>query len=409
MKKTLLALSILAAGMTAANAAELYNQDGTSFSIDGSVNANAAFGSSSQDQSNAYGNTTNVWNGTNNGGDVLDQSWFNFKPTAKSYFNGKDGWYGIGHAYIRFFENSTSVREIWAGIGNDQYGQLYYGKAYTPWNDIASAYDLSLNYSGGSYADPMPFSIGTRSNNQFKYIGSFDNLSVELGAVLGNKGGSWKDDLSNTGSGMTTSVTGGATYAFGDSGFTGYLAGYYAKLKLNEATGFTNGIANAITENNKLNIAGGALGLNYQGDAFGFTLQPMAGKGITSGNGLYDGNQAGFTSSTFTADTLNPNDFVPVAKANFISLLSNVSYQVDKTVFVVQYEYGRYSDIDTNKLGSNYRGDKDQTFNNTILANVNYLWNKQFSTGLEYQYDLLKKDSPYHIGSGAWAQAVYNF
>lgn len=411
MKKTLLALSILAAGMTAANAAELYNQDGTSFSIDGTVLANASFGSSSQDKSNPYGNTVNVFNGTNDGSSVIDGSYFNFKPTGKSYFNGKDGWYGIGHGYVRFLEGDTSIREIWAGIGNDQYGQLYYGKAYTAWNEVAGHYDLALHYSGMSYSDPLPFSVQTRSNNLFKYLGTFDNLSLEFTAVLGNKEGSWLDSNTSNDTGMTSSFTGGATYVFGDSGFTGYAAAYYAKLQLNEAKSFANdGTANAITYNNKLNIAGGALGLNYLGDAFGFTLQPMAGKGITSGNGLYDGNGNSFTSGTdFTNDTFDTASFLPVAKANFVSLLSNVSYQIDKTVFVVQYEYGRYSSIDTNALGPNYQGSKDQTFSNYIAANVNYLWNKQFSTGVEYGYDLLSKDSAYHVGSGAWVQAAYDF
>ena len=89
MKKTLLALSIIAAGLAQANAAEVYNNDGTSLSIDGDVTANALFGANNPKGNNPY-TTGNVnTQGDATGGSVSDRSWFNLKPTGKSYFNGQ--------------------------------------------------------------------------------------------------------------------------------------------------------------------------------------------------------------------------------------------------------------------------------------------------------------------------------
>ena len=421
MKKTLLALSILAAGMTAANAAELYNQDGTSFSIDGDVTANFLTGGNKGPVDRPYGQSGNVQSvGTS--GQVNDTSWFNLKPTGKSYFNGQDGWYGIGHAYIRFTEDGTQVREIWAGLGNDTYGQLVYGRGYTPWNLASSSFDLGLNFSGYSYQGALPGFINLRDSNMFKYDGTFGNLTVMTSASVGNKKGqlTYSTNAAN-GTGSNGNVQFGGNYKFDDSGYTLAFGGYYADFKVKEASGFNAGTGEATglkAGTNDLNLAGGTLGLNYQGDHFGYTAQVYAGKGVTSGTSTFDG----YNDGAFGADGLDyQNDsskltnkdgdynFLPVAKANFVSYLANVSYQVDKMVYVIQYEGGRFTSIDTAALGPNYTGGSSETFANELTANINYLWNKQFSTGLEYTYDLQKSDSPYYYGNGLYAQASYAF
>ena len=54
-------------------------------------------------------------------------------------------------------------------------------------------------------------------------------------------------------------------------------------------------------------------------------------------------------------------------------------------------------------------GDNDPVAANNADFAVNYVWNKQFTTYVEYQADFLDKKDQYYRGDNAWLGAMYSF
>ena len=412
MKKTLLAFSIIAAGLSQANATEIYSQDGTSLDLSGSFIGAAVGGT--QDPAGWSSMTTQSNLDPNNGplagrGDISDASNFIFKITGKTYFNGTDGLYGIGHTYFRFYpDNSTQVREVWAGIGDASWGQIAYGKQYSAWADIIATYDIGLNFDGQSYNTPVPYPVQLRSQNTLKYVGTFGNLSVESSTTLSNGNYSWNkfqttDYASDTPdenkqSGLNSNFTAAGTYTFGESGFSTNAGAYIAHAKVIN----TNG-----EEYTK--PWGAFLGLGYADQVISASLTGFTGSSFTGGSQASDaltGNLAAGKGG-YVGDSVD----MPLAKAKNYGLMANATYTIDKLVLGTQYEYGRYTSIEKNAL-TNVQGWNNQssaTYANSVIVNANYLWNSQFSTGVEYMFDLTKNSSTYHLGNGAYIQAEYDF
>lgn len=185
MKKTIIAVAVAAAALTTgANAAEVYNADGTSLSIGGRVEARLQLqDSDANDRTRARLN----FEGTHQVNDKLyglakfETEW------AKEEHNGQ------------LDSNSTEIktRYLYAGLGMDA-GEITYGQQdgalvhLTNFTDIMSTWGkaASVDYSGnivdgGPNADqstPDEYnSLAGRTDNYLAYNAQFDSLGVSAG------------------------------------------------------------------------------------------------------------------------------------------------------------------------------------------------------------------------------------
>ncbi|CAE6912496.1 COG3203 Outer membrane protein (porin) [Vibrio sp. B1FLJ16] len=193
MKKTLIALSVSAAAMaTGVNAAELYNQDGTSLEMGGRAEARLAM----------------------EDGDATDNSRVRLNFLGKQAIS--DELYGVGFWEGEFTtneqgdvdsNNDLNTRYLYAGLGG-AWGEFTYGKNEGALGVITDFTDI-MAYHGNSAAAKL--AVSDRTDNMMSYKGQFENLSVKASyrfADANNNGGDNGQD------GYSLS----AIYAFGDTG-----------------------------------------------------------------------------------------------------------------------------------------------------------------------------------------------
>ncbi|HAT8516874.1 TPA: porin [Vibrio vulnificus] len=209
MKKTLIALSVSAAAVaTGVNAAELYNQDGTSLDMGGRAEARLSM----------------------KDGKVADNSRIRLNFLGKVEI--QDGLYGVGFYEGEFTtadegENKTNNnldnRYTYAGLGG-KFGEVTYGKNDGALGVITDFTDI-MAYHGNSAADKI--AVADRVDNMIAYKGQFDALSVKASYRFAdryetNKGGVDNQFADNGQDGYSLS----AIYAIGQTGLT--LGGGYA-------------------------------------------------------------------------------------------------------------------------------------------------------------------------------------
>lgn len=158
MKKTLIALSVSAAAMaTGVNAAELYNQDGTSLEMGGRAEARLSM----------------------KDGDAQDKSRIRLNFLGKQEIN--DNLYGVGFWEGEFetAQNGTvdgddksdlETRLAYAGLGG-AYGEFAYGKTEGALGVITDFTDI-MAYHGNSAADKL--AVSDRTDNMMAYKGQFE-------------------------------------------------------------------------------------------------------------------------------------------------------------------------------------------------------------------------------------------
>ncbi|MEL7309022.1 MAG: porin, partial [Pseudomonadota bacterium] len=161
MKKTLIALSVSAAAMaTGVNAAELYNQDGTSLEMGGRAEARLSM----------------------KDGDVADNSRIRLNFLGTQAIN--DNLYGVGFWEGEFTtaenggvdgNSNLDTRYAYAGLGG-AFGEMNYGKNDGALGVITDFTDI-MAYHGNSAADKL--AAADRSDNMFSYKGQFENLAVK--------------------------------------------------------------------------------------------------------------------------------------------------------------------------------------------------------------------------------------
>ncbi|MDK9783944.1 porin [Vibrio sp. B172a] len=161
MKKTLIALSVSAAAMaTGVNAAELYNQDGTSLEMGGRAEARLSM----------------------KDGDVADNSRIRLNFLGTQAIN--DNLYGVGFWEGEFTtaenggvdgNSNLDTRYAYAGLGG-AFGEMTYGKNDGALGVITDFTDI-MAYHGNSAADKL--AAADRSDNMFSYKGQFENLAVK--------------------------------------------------------------------------------------------------------------------------------------------------------------------------------------------------------------------------------------
>ncbi|GLR03311.1 porin [Vibrio hyugaensis] len=211
MKKTLIALSVSAAAMaTGVNAAELYNQDGTSLEMGGRAEARLSM----------------------KDGDVADNSRIRLNFLGTQAIN--DNLYGVGFWEGEFTtaedggvdgNSNLDTRYAYAGLGG-AFGEVTYGKNDGALGVITDFTDI-MAYAGNTAADKL--AAADRSDNMFSYKGQFENLAVKASYRFADRveeNGAYKD---NGEDGYSLS----AIYTLGDTGLD-LGAGYADQADANE-------------------------------------------------------------------------------------------------------------------------------------------------------------------------------
>ncbi|CAH1595491.1 porin [Vibrio rotiferianus] len=271
MKKTLIALSVSAAAMaTGVNAAELYNQDGTSLEMGGRAEARLSM----------------------KDGDVADKSRIRLNFLGTQAIN--DNLYGVGFWEGEFttsdegkVDNNSSdltTRYAYAGLGG-AFGEVTYGKNDGALGVITDFTDI-MAYAGNSAADKL--AVADRADNMLAYKGQFENLAVKasyrFADRIENTAGTEYTDNGEDGYSLS------AIYAFADTGLE-LGAGYADQDEANEymlAASYTMGdlyFAGVFTDGEKA---------KKDGDYTGYELA-----------GAYTLGQTVFTSTYNNAETNN--------------------------------------------------------------------------------------------------------
>ena len=210
MKKTIIALAVAAAAVaTGANAAEVYNADGTSVALGGRVEARLQLQDSEAND--------------------LTRARFNF--VGKQQIN--DQMYGLGKFETEWSshndngaaddtDTSLSTRYIYAGIGTNA-GEITYGKQdgalvkLTNFTDIMSTWGKEASVNSASSDDQDHYiSLANRTDNYLAYNAQFDTLGVSAGYRFAD--GSTSTDGDSKDNNDQDGYALALTYGFGDTG-----------------------------------------------------------------------------------------------------------------------------------------------------------------------------------------------
>ncbi|MFW1506606.1 porin [Vibrio parahaemolyticus] len=240
MKKTLIALSVSAAAMaTGVNAAELYNQDGTSLEMGGRAEARLSM----------------------KDGDAQDNSRIRLNFLGTQAIN--DNLYGVGFWEGEFTtaenggvdgNSNLDTRYAYAGLGG-AWGEFTYGKNEGALGVITDFTDI-MAYAGNTAADKL--AVADRSDNMMSYKGQFENLSVKASYRFADRveqNGEYSDNkqdgysLSAIYAVADTGLELGAGYADQDEANEYMLAASYTMSDLYFAGVFTDGEKEATFKN----------------------------------------------------------------------------------------------------------------------------------------------------------------
>ncbi|WP_158138853.1 porin [Vibrio metschnikovii] len=212
MNKTLIALAVSAAAMTAGvNAGEIYNQDGTSLALGGRAEARLSL----------------------KDGKAEDASRVRINVLGKTQIN--DSLYGLGFYEGEFTtadkggdvdsnSNSLTNRYAFAGIGGD-FGLVTYGKNDGALGVITDFTDI-MAYHGNKAAYKL--TVADRADNMLTYAGQFDDLAVKASYRFADR-----EEGVNFGDNNQDGYSLSAIYTFADTGFA-VGAGYADQNKADQ-------------------------------------------------------------------------------------------------------------------------------------------------------------------------------
>ncbi|WGY47824.1 porin [Vibrio sp. ABG19] len=219
MKKTLIALAVSTVAIASgAQAAELYNQDGTSLDIGGRIEGRLSLKDGKGD----------------------DASRVRVHIAGKTAIN--DSLYGLGFYEAELKTNDDggfygddgesegtdiTTRLAYAGLGGN-FGLVSYGKTEGSLGVITDFTDIFSGIAGNTAADKLK--VADRTDNMLAYKGQFDDLALRGSYRFADRdNGASGDYNDNDQDGYSLS----AIYAFGDTGFTAG-AGYAEQDEANE-------------------------------------------------------------------------------------------------------------------------------------------------------------------------------
>ncbi|WP_068714935.1 porin [Vibrio tritonius] len=225
MKKTIISLAVAAAAVaTGANAAEVYNADGTSVALGGRVEARLQL----QD------------------GEANDLTRARFNFVGKQQVN--ESLYGLAKFETEWSSHNDNgaaddsdtdldTRYIFAGIGTDA-GEITYGKQdgalvkLTNFTDIMSTWGKEASVNSAATNSDYYISLANRTDNYVAYNAQFDTLGVSAGYRFADGGDSGDNDsrVGNDQDGYALALT----YGFGDTGVV--IGAGYADQNSNDQT-----------------------------------------------------------------------------------------------------------------------------------------------------------------------------
>ncbi|NQZ92249.1 MAG: porin [Moritella sp.] len=162
MKKTILATAILLAG--AANAAEVYNNEGTSISLGGSFRGNVVIDNSDDVKFQDAGSRFDI----------------------KAVKDIADGVKAFGQIEIKYTNDDTTdiddvlyVNKAFVGLEHDVYGTFVLGKQLGLNDDLVMN---DFSYETSTYL-AQASEVGSDTQDQLKYTKSFESASVVVGLI----------------------------------------------------------------------------------------------------------------------------------------------------------------------------------------------------------------------------------
>ncbi|MCO4206133.1 porin [Aeromonas taiwanensis] len=156
MKKTILAIAIPALFASAANAAVVYDKDGTSFDIYGRVQANM-YADHNDEDAELVGSSRLGWSGKV----ALNDTWSGIAKTE---------W----QVSAENSDNKFDSRHIWVGFDGTQYGKIIFGQTDTAFYDVLEPTDIF-----NEWGDAGNFYDG-RQEGQVIYSNSFGGFKGKL-------------------------------------------------------------------------------------------------------------------------------------------------------------------------------------------------------------------------------------
>ncbi|WP_368164359.1 porin [Aeromonas sp. R6-2] len=336
MKKTILAIAIPALFASAANAAVVYDKDGTTFDIYGRVQANYYADSDNPNDITAahkgdaelIGSSRLGWSGKV----ALDSIW---SAIAKTEWQ----------VSAENSDNKFNSRHIYVGFDGSQYGKIIFGQTDTAFYDVMEATDIFNEW--GSYGN---FYDG-RQEGQVVY-------SNQIGGFKGKLSYQTNDDVAVKVTDAGQSVK--ETAIFGKDVKRNYGYAAAAGYDFDFGLGFNAGYAYSDFENkNNTNINGDkkewALGAHYAIGGFYFA-------------GVYTQGDLNYTKNAAGADKDKGRGYELAA-----------SYNVDAWTFLAGYNFKE------SKLGSNLNGSEYKDLVDETLLGVQYSFTPKLKAYTEYK------------------------
>ena len=309
MKKTILAIAIPALFASAANAAVIYDKDGTTFDIYGRVQANY-YGEHDDTDGELIGSSRLGWSGKV----ALNNTWSGIAKTEWQVAS----------------ENSTKqdkefdARHVYVGFDGTQYGKIIFGQTDTAFYDVLEPTDIF---------------------NEWGDVGNFYDGRQEGQVIYSNTYGGFKGKLSyqtNDDKAVKVSDVGGSVK---ETVFTdvkrnyGYAAaaGYDFDFGLGLNAGYAYSDLESTTNTQTGDKSEWALGAHYAINGFYFAGMYTQGE-VENDNTGYKGKGRGYE----LAATYNVDAWTFLAGYNFTEAKeNNTSYQdkVDETLLGVQYNF----------------------------------------------------------------------
>ena len=336
MKKTILAIAIPALFASAANAAVVYDKDGTSFDIYGRVQANY-YGDSdnpnpltqadTQGDAELIGTSRLGWSGKV----ALNNTWSAIaKPEWQVAAENSD-------------DSKFKSRHIYAGFDGTQYGKIIFGQTDTAFYDVLEATDIFNEW--GSYGN---FYDG-RQEGQIIYSNSFGGFKGKLSYQTNDNEAVKVADVG--GNSFTTEFPGiKRNYGYAAA------AGYDFDFGLGLNAGYAYSDLESTTNTNTGEKSEWALGAHYAINGFYFAGVYTEGdlKNDTTG---YKGEGRGYELAA--------------------------SYNVDAWTFLAGYNFKEGKD---NTAGSSYEDMVDET-----LLGVQYAFTSKLKAYTEYKIQGIDK------------------